>query len=219
MGEKMTPALMELEMKRKMISEQEVAMTLDPGELLNSRIPGLCIVYEDAQDRDADSLSIVEDYVRSLGQPGKASDKANDDGETDMFGVRLIDTGSPKSRVRRSADRPGKGRAGVSFADNRAAAEPTSEWMSFSAALDDGHHECVWFRLSLNLLAELCKDRNAYTQRIVGSVLPAECLIAVLEVRASFGVALVKSIVQPAAWHVDNRRTPCTSWRRESSAS
>jgi hypothetical protein len=191
MGEKMTPALMELEMKRKMISEQEVAMTLDPGELLNSRIPGLCIVYEDAQDRDADSLSIVEDYVRSLGQPGKASDKGNGDGETDMFGVRLIDSGSPKSRVRRSADRPGKGRAGVSFADNRAAAEPTSEWMSFSAALDDGHHECVWFRLSLNLLAELCKDRNAYTQRIVGSVLPAECLIAVLEVRASFGVVLV----------------------------
>lgn len=215
----MTSALMELEMRRSFISEQAVATALDPAELLNSRIPGMCIVYEESKEREGDSLSIVEDYVRSLGQPGGRGGSGKetegegeaDDLELDMFGARLIGR-SGKQKVK-SPTKPG-----VSFAAPTAAAaaaESSCEWVAFSSALDDAHVESVWFRLSLNLLAELCKDRNAYTQRIVGSILPAECLLAVLEVRHYSYASQIESCGSNR-FHFQpfHRRTECTMWRR-----
>lgn len=202
MGEKMTPALMELEMRRTIVSEQAVSQALDYLDILNKRIPGLCLQYEEKSEREVDGLSIVEDYVRSLGMTADAAD--------DEFGFIPVittkggnrassDAGAGASGAASAATSPAKrgmGGAGA-WASARSAAQarrgfgtgtsgqvaPRSEWLEFSAALDEEYCESSWFRLGLNLLAEICKDRNAYTQRIVGSILPAECLLAVLEVR------------------------------------
>jgi hypothetical protein len=180
MGEKMTDALMELEMRRTMVSEQSVAMALDCVELLNSRIPGLCITFEDEKDKESDGLSIVEDYVRSLGKSGDDLDA--------QLGIESLVTrhtnasaeGTWASKARTLA-----GRHNQQAANTAGAAEASVAWVEFSAALEESYSESSWFRLSLNLLAEICKDRNAYTQRIVGSILPAECLLSVLEVSTS----------------------------------
>ena len=186
MGEKMTPALMELEMRRTMISEQAVAHELDPLELLNERIAGLCLAYEDGYDKAKDGLSIVEDYVRSLGGP-------DDNDVFDYF--QTADGGGPGSGAANSNNN----RLSTAFLSARknqpmsqhgarfagpatGTASGTSEWVEFSKALEDDFEESTWFYMSLNLLAEICKDRNAYTQRIVGSILPAECLLSILEV-------------------------------------
>ena len=164
MGERVTVAMMEMEMKRSMISEQAVAMTLDHVELINARIPGLCIIYEEPRERDPDGLGIVEDYVRSLGRE-----------HDDQFTLKARQASSTRP-ARRSSRVRGKD---ASTSPNTIGG---TEWTDFSSALVEDYSESAWFRLSLNLLAEVCKDRNAYTQRIVGSILPAECLLAVLEV-------------------------------------
>lgn len=180
----MTPALMELEMQRTMVSEQSVAMTLDAAELLNSRIPGLFIHYEESKDREGDSLSIVEDYVRSLGQPPSSKTKSGmgfgDSFGEDLFGGRSASAKAGSKATQQLAKQLGRGKPSIRITPP--VFEAPSEWVQFSTALDDTYSESTWFRLSLNLLAEICKDRNAYTQRIVGSILPAECLLSVLEV-------------------------------------
>jgi hypothetical protein len=57
-----------------------------------------------------------------------------------------------------------------------------TEWTDFSVALDSSFRESKWFYASLVLLAEICKDRNTYAQRLVAAILPVECLLSVLEV-------------------------------------
>jgi hypothetical protein len=57
-----------------------------------------------------------------------------------------------------------------------------TEWTDFSVALDSSFRESKWFYASLGLLAEICKDRNTYAQRLVAAILPVECLLSVLEV-------------------------------------
>jgi hypothetical protein len=185
MGEKMTDALMELEMRRTMVSEQSVAMALDCVELLNSRIPGLCITYEEEKDKDGDGLSIVEDYVRSLGKPGDDLDAQLG---IDFVLSRPSGTGAGAMWATKAA-RTQAGRQSQVASNAPAAPTASNTWVEFSAALEETYSESSWFRLSLNLLAEICKDRNAYTQRIVGSILPAECLLSVLEVVSSLLVS------------------------------
>lgn len=203
MGEKMTSALMELEMRRTMVSEQAVAQALEYLEILNTRIPGLCLQYEEKTEREVDGLSIVEDYVRSLGTAdlndnddefdflplvgGRSGKNSNQDkGASGGAGTRspadrgLSGAGAWASA--RSAAQAQRGFGAGSSGSGQGSRGSGSQWVEFSAALDEGYSESAWFRLSLNLLAEICKDRNAYTQRIVGSILPAECLLAVLEV-------------------------------------
>lgn len=174
----MTPNLMELEMRRTMVSEQSVAVALDPLELINSRIPGLCIVYDDYHDQESGGLGLVEDYVRSLGQSGAVADRDMDISGVDLFGAKPSNSWTTKARAQAKQNRR------PVLAEPDTEKEQQTQWLEFSAALEEGYCESAWFRLSLNLLAEICKDRNAYTQRIVGSILPAECLLAILEVRS-----------------------------------
>lgn len=55
-------------------------------------------------------------------------------------------------------------------------------WFEFSQALEDDCEECAWFQRSLLLLGELCKSGNSYSQRLVTVLLPAEFLMAALQV-------------------------------------
>ena len=182
MGEKMTADLMELEMRRTMVSEQSVAVAPDPLELLNSRIPGLCLVYDDLHDQASGGLGLVEDYVRSLGQAesGGGGGELGDLQAIDLFQAKPSNSWASKARAQaKHNNRPLLNQPNLS---PDVEIERQTEWLEFSAALEESYSESAWFRLSLNLLAEICKDRNAYTQRIVGSILPAECILAILEV-------------------------------------
>jgi len=187
----MTPALMELEMRRTMVSEQAVARELDPLELLNERIAGLCLAYEECFERDKGGLSIVEDYVRSLGGPDTTSNAFDyfQSAGDDIF-ESVKSTGGKTQNNRFSAtflsarnNQPSmQSPMSAHFQLDPISTSGSHDWVEFGTALEDGFEEAAWFRMSLTLLAEICKEMNAYTQRIVGSILPAECLMAVLEV-------------------------------------
>lgn len=168
-----------------------VARELDPLELLNERISGLWLAYEEGFDKEKDGLSIVEDYVRSLGGPDSAGEYFQ---TADGGGAATAGTAGTSSTISRFSvpfmiarrNQPGNHAPGTpAFSDLPPSIKTggPQDWVEFGAALEDSFEDAAWFRMSLNLLAEICKDRNAYTQRIVGSILPAECLLSVLEVR------------------------------------
>lgn len=150
------------EMHRKMVSESAIARALNSLEVLNARIPGLRVAFEDDDE--------YNDLLRKLEKPPAAGKGIDSDADGQHHHNRSAMWAAARSSALQAK------RASIVVQG------PEKGWLEVSAAMQEDFAESGWFRLSLGLLAEIGKDRNAYSQRIVGCILPAECLLSIMEV-------------------------------------
>ncbi|KAJ1425297.1 hypothetical protein B484DRAFT_91689 [Ochromonadaceae sp. CCMP2298] len=171
------PTSMQVTMQAEAVrvpSSASVAERLDIPSLIAQRIPGYSL-----QLRDSDTYNFIDSDVFVGANPSrrKGEKLAFDMGVGVGLGVGVGFVGNAAAQARQYAveeKRRGEDEA-------RDAGRGGSDWIVVSDALREDCDESAWFRSSLLLLAEICKERNAYAQRIVSCLLPAECLIAVME--------------------------------------
>jgi hypothetical protein len=180
MGVPLTPAMEQVEREKATLSEADVAEKLGLATLITQRIPGFALKLRESEVTSDD----LDAFIRGIGDPSRRK-KAFDIGMigmTGMIGVGMSPFQSPAAEAREAA-LEAKRRAEAASAQK---SESEREWIAVSDALREDCQEHAWFRLSLLLLSELCNERNAYAQRVVSCMLPAECLISVMEVRDTY---------------------------------
>jgi hypothetical protein len=155
-------------------SSASVAERLDIPSLIAQRIPGYSLQL---QESDTYNNFIDPDVFIGDNPSRRKGEKLAFDMGVGV-GVGFVGNAAAQARQyaieeKRLAEAEARG-AGCGGSD--------SDWIVVSDALREDCDESAWFRSSLLLLAEICKERNAYAQRIVSCLLPAECLIAVMEV-------------------------------------